>query len=100
MFVSNSVNFYNLNNDIMFKNFIILFYLIDALDISVKMFESGNRVDNFSKLAYDIDYLINSIDENGMNVFIKENKDVYNSVISELLGSFFARFLCFENFSA
>ncbi|MFP6122694.1 hypothetical protein ACLGAH_03590 [Helicobacter pylori] len=35
-----------------------------------------------------------------MNAFIKENKDAYNSVISQLLGSSFARFLRLENPSA
>ncbi|GAA7298194.1 hypothetical protein ID0562_14260 [Helicobacter pylori] len=67
------------------------------LDTSAKMLESGNRADNFSKLVNDINYLVNSTDENGMNAFIKENKDAYNSVISELLGSSFAHFLCLEN---
>ncbi len=97
MFASNSANFHNLNNDTTLKNFTISPYLTDALDTSAKMLESGNRADNFSKLAHDIDYLINSTDENGMNAFIKENKDAYNSVISELLGSSFARFLRLEN---
>ncbi|GAA7539466.1 hypothetical protein HpBHB29_11160 [Helicobacter pylori] len=100
MFASNSANFHNLNNDTTLKNFTISPYLTDALDTSAKMLESGNRADNFSKLAHDIDYLINSTDENGMNAFIKENKDAYNSVINELLGSSFARFLRLENPSA
>ncbi len=100
MFASNSANFHNLNNDTTLKNFTISPYLTDALDTSAKMLESGNRADNFSKLVHDIDYLINSTDENGMNAFIKENKDAYNSVISELLGSSFARFLRLENPSA
>ncbi|EQL66789.1 hypothetical protein N408_04920 [Helicobacter pylori FD703] len=97
MFAYNSANFHNLNNDTTIKNFTISPYLTDALDTTAKMLESGNRADNFSKLAHDIDYLVNSTDENGMNAFIKENKDAYNSVISELLGSSFARFLRLEN---
>ncbi|GAA9990061.1 hypothetical protein VN1029_09650 [Helicobacter pylori] len=100
MFANNSANFHNLNNDATLKNFTISPYLTDALDITVKMLQSGGRADNFIKLAHDIDYLIKSTDENGMNAFIKENKDAYNSVISELLGSFFARFLRLENPSA
>nr|WP_330369649.1 DUF3519 domain-containing protein [Helicobacter pylori] len=100
MFANNSANFHNLNNDTMIKNFTISPYLTDALDTTAKMLKSGNRSDNFSKLAHDIDYLVNSTDENGMNAFIKENKDAYNSVISELLGSSFARFLRLENPSA
>ncbi|WQZ95083.1 DUF3519 domain-containing protein [Helicobacter pylori] len=100
MFANNSANFHNLNNDTMIKNFTISPYLTDALDTTAKMLESGNRSDNFSKLAHDIDYLINSTDENGMNAFIKENKDAYHSVISELLGGSFARFLRLENPSA
>ncbi|WP_240660276.1 DUF3519 domain-containing protein [Helicobacter pylori] len=100
MFANNSANFHNLNNDTTIKNFTISPYLTDALDTTAKMLESGNRADNFSKLAHDIDYLVNSTDENGMNAFIKENKDTYNSVISELLGSSFARFLRLENPSA
>ncbi|EQL57462.1 hypothetical protein N411_04195, partial [Helicobacter pylori FD535] len=100
MFANNSANFHNLNNDTTIKNFTISPYLTDALDTSAKMLESGNRADNFSKLAHDIDYLVNSTDENGMNAFIKENKDAYHSVISELLGSSFARFLRLENPSA
>ncbi|MUU35319.1 DUF3519 domain-containing protein [Helicobacter pylori] len=100
MFANNSANFHNLNNDILIRNFTISPYLTDALDTTAKMLESGNRADNFSKLAHDIDYLINSTDENGMNAFIKENKDAYNSVISQLLGSSFARFLRLENPSA
>ncbi|MGL2510517.1 DUF3519 domain-containing protein [Helicobacter pylori] len=100
MFANNSANFHNLNNDIMIKNFTISPYLTDALDTTAKMLESGNRADNFSKLAHDIDYLVNSTDENGMNAFIKENKDAYHSVISQLLGSSFARFLRLENPSA
>ncbi|WRB11174.1 DUF3519 domain-containing protein [Helicobacter pylori] len=100
MFAYNSANFHNLNNDTMLKNFTISPYLTDALDTTAKMLESGNRADNFSKLVHDIDYLINSTDENGMNAFIKENKDAYHSVISELLGSSFARFLHLENPSA
>ncbi|EQL70139.1 hypothetical protein N407_04900 [Helicobacter pylori FD662] len=100
MFANNSTNFHNLNNDTTIKNFTISPYLTDALDTTAKMLESGNRADNFSKLAHDIDYLVNSTDENGMNAFIKENKDAYNSVISELLGSSFARFLRLENPSA
>ncbi|GAA7315777.1 hypothetical protein BD0109_09280 [Helicobacter pylori] len=100
MFANNSANFHNLNNDTTIKNFTISPYLTDALDTSAKMLESGNRADNFSKLVNDIDYLVNSTDENGMNAFIKENKDAYHSVISELLGSSFARFLCLENPSA
>ncbi len=100
MFAYNSANFHNLNNDTTIKNFTISPYLTDALDTSAKMLESGNRADNFSKLAHDIDYLVNSTDENGMNAFIKENKDAYHSVISELLGSSFARFLRLENPSA
>ncbi len=100
MFANNSANFHNLNNDIMIKNFTISPYLTDALDSTAKMLESGNRSDNFSKLVHDIDYLVNSTDENGMNAFIKENKDAYNSVISQLLGSSFARFLRLENPSA
>ncbi len=100
MFANNSANFHNLNNDTMFKNFTISPYLTDALDTTAKMLESGNRSDNFSKLAHDIDYLVNTTDENGMNAFIKENKDAYNSVISQLLGSSFARFLRLENPSA
>ncbi len=100
MFANNSANFHNLNNDTMIKNFTISPYLTDALDTSAKMLESGNRADNFSKLVNDIDYLVNSTDENGMNAFVKENKDAYNSVISELLGSSFARFLRLENPSA
>ncbi|MFP6231698.1 DUF3519 domain-containing protein [Helicobacter pylori] len=97
MFANNSANFHNLNNDTMIKNFTISPYLTDALDTTAKMLESGNRADNFSKLAHDINYLVNSTDENGMNAFIKENKDAYHSVISELLGSSFARFLRLEN---
>ncbi|GAA8334393.1 DUF3519 domain-containing protein [Helicobacter pylori] len=100
MFAYNSANFHNLNNDTMLKKFTISPYLTDALDTSAKMLESGNRADNFSKLVHDIDYLVKSTDENGMNAFIKENKDAYHSVISELLGSSFARFLCLENPSA
>ncbi|OPG42686.1 DUF3519 domain-containing protein [Helicobacter pylori] len=100
MFANNSANFHNLNNDTTIKNFTISPYLTDALDTTAKMLESGNRSDNFSKLAHDIDYLVNSTDENGMNAFIKENKDAYNSVISQLLGSSFARFLRLENPSA
>ncbi|WP_232257230.1 DUF3519 domain-containing protein [Helicobacter pylori] len=100
MFAYNSANFHNLNNDTMIKNFTISPYLTDALDTTAKMLESGNRSDNFSKLAHGIDYLVNSTDENGMNAFIKENKDAYNSVISQLLGSSFARFLRLENPSA
>ncbi|GAA9037512.1 hypothetical protein BTM333_12470 [Helicobacter pylori] len=100
MFAYNSANFHNLNNDTMLKNFTISPYLTDALDTSAKMLESANRADNFSKLVNDINYLVNSTDENGMNAFIKENKDAYNSVISELLGSSFARFLRLENPSA
>ncbi|MGL2844298.1 DUF3519 domain-containing protein, partial [Helicobacter pylori] len=100
MFANNSANFHNLNNDTMIKNFTISPYLTDALDTTAKMLESGNRADNFAKLAHDIDYLVNSTDENGMNVFIKENKNTYNSVISQLLGSSFARFLRLENPSA
>ncbi|RVZ51762.1 DUF3519 domain-containing protein [Helicobacter pylori] len=100
MFVNNSANFHNLNNDTTLKNFTISPYLTDALDTTAKMLESGNRSDNFSKLAHDIDYLINTTDKNGMNAFVKENKDAYNSVISELLGSSFARFLRLENPSA
>ncbi|GAA7689369.1 hypothetical protein HpMMM77_00780 [Helicobacter pylori] len=97
MFSYNSANFHNLNNDTMLKKFTISPYLTDALDTSAKMLESGNRADNFSKLVNDINYLVNSTDENGMNAFIKENKDAYHSVISELLGSSFARFLRLEN---
>ncbi|WRC73768.1 DUF3519 domain-containing protein [Helicobacter pylori] len=97
MFANNRANFHNLNNDTTIKNFTISPYLTDALDTTAKMLESGNRADNFSKLAHDIDYLVNSTDENGMNAFIKENKDAYQSVISELLGSSFARFLRLEN---
>ncbi|GAA8585139.1 hypothetical protein HpDR63_04080 [Helicobacter pylori] len=100
MFANNSANFHNLNNDTTIKNFTISPYLTDALDTTAKMLESGNRSDNFSKLVHDIDYLVNTTDENGMNAFIKENKDAYNSVISELLGSSFARFLRLENPSA
>ncbi|GAA7937656.1 hypothetical protein COL446_07310 [Helicobacter pylori] len=100
MFVNNSANFHNLNNDTTIKNFTISPYLTDALDTTAKMLKSGNRSDNFSKLAHDIGYLVNSTDENGMNAFIKENKDTYNSVISQLLGSSFARFLRLENPSA
>ncbi|GAA9537572.1 DUF3519 domain-containing protein [Helicobacter pylori] len=100
MFAYNSANFHNLNNDTMLKKFTISPYLTDALDTSAKMLESGNRADNFSKLVNDINYLVNSTDENGMNAFIKENKDAYHSVISELLGSSFARFLHLENPSA
>ncbi|MCQ2684722.1 DUF3519 domain-containing protein [Helicobacter pylori] len=100
MFAYNSANFHNLNNDTTIKNFTISPYLTDALDTTAKMLESGNRSDNFSKLAHDIDYLVNSTDENGMNAFIKENKDAYHSVISQLLGSSFARFLRLENPSA
>ncbi|GAA8819479.1 DUF3519 domain-containing protein [Helicobacter pylori] len=100
MFAYNSANFHNLNNDTMLKKFTISPYLTDALDTSAKMLESGNRADNFSKLVNDINYLVNSTDENGMNAFIKENKDAYHSVISELLGSSFTRFLRLENPSA
>ncbi|WRC85380.1 DUF3519 domain-containing protein [Helicobacter pylori] len=100
MFAYNSANFHNLNNDTIIKNFTISPYLTDALDTTAKMLESGNRADNFSKLVNDINYLVNSTDENGMNAFIKENKDAYHSVISELLGSSFARFLRLENPSA
>ncbi|RKV31684.1 hypothetical protein DD756_03655 [Helicobacter pylori] len=100
MFANNSANFHNLNNDTVIKNFTISPYLTDALDTTAKMLESGNRSDNFSKLAHDIDYLVNTTDENGMNAFIKENKDTYSSVISQLLGSSFARFLRLENPSA
>ncbi|RVY48041.1 DUF3519 domain-containing protein [Helicobacter pylori] len=97
MFANNSANFHNLNNDTTLKNFTISPYLTDALDTSAKMLASGNRSDNFAKLVHDIDYLVNTTDENGMNAFIKENKDAYKSVISELLGSSFARFLRLEN---
>ncbi|EJB85877.1 hypothetical protein HPHPH9_0476 [Helicobacter pylori Hp H-9] len=100
MFANNSANFHNLNNDTTIKNFTISPYLTDALDTTAKMLESGSRSDNFSKLAHDIDYLVKTTDENGMNAFIKENKDAYHSVISELLGSSFARFLRLENPSA
>ncbi|MGL2654589.1 DUF3519 domain-containing protein [Helicobacter pylori] len=51
MFANNSTNFHNLNNDATIKNFTISPYLTDALDTSAKMLESGNRSDNFSKLA-------------------------------------------------
>ncbi len=97
MFAYNSANFHNLNNDTTIKNFTISPYLTDALDTTAKMLESGNRADNFSKLVNDVNYLLNSTDENGMNAFIKENKDAYHSVISELLGSSFVRFLRLEN---
>ncbi len=100
MFASNSANFHNLNNDTTLKNFTLAPYLTDALDTTVKMLESGNRADNFAKLAHDIDYLVKTTDSNGLNDFIKENKDTYQSVISQLLGSSFARFLRLENPSA
>ncbi|MGL2839478.1 DUF3519 domain-containing protein [Helicobacter pylori] len=51
MFANNSANFHNLNNDTMIKNFTISPYLTDALDTTAKMLESGNRADNFAKLA-------------------------------------------------
>ncbi|GAA7683739.1 hypothetical protein BON254_06890 [Helicobacter pylori] len=51
MFAYNSANFHNLNNDTTIKNFTISPYLTDALDTTAKMLESGNRADNFSKLA-------------------------------------------------
>ncbi|MFP6268993.1 DUF3519 domain-containing protein [Helicobacter pylori] len=51
MFSNNSANFHNLNNDTMIKNFTISPYLTDALDTTAKMLESGNRSDNFAKLA-------------------------------------------------
>ncbi len=92
MFAHNSANFHNLNNDTTLKNF--------TLDTTAKMLESGNRADNFAKLAHDIDYLVKTTDENGLNEFIKHNKDTYQGVISELLGSSFARFLRLENPSA
>nr|WP_240445010.1 DUF3519 domain-containing protein [Helicobacter pylori] len=97
MFAHNSANFHNLNNDTTLKNFTIAPYLTDALDTTAKMLESGNRADNFAKLAHDIDYLVKTTDSNGTNDFIKANKDTYNSVISQLLGSSFARFLRLEN---
>ncbi len=100
MFAHNSANFHNLNNDTTLKNFTIAPYLTDALDTTAKMLESGNRADNFAKLAHDIDYLVKTTDSNGLNDFIKENKDTYQSVISQLLGSSFARFLRLENPSA
>lgn len=100
MFANNSANFHNLNNDTMIKNFTISPYLTDALDATAKMLESANRSDNFAKLVHDIDYLVNTTDKNGMNAFVKENKDAYHSVISQLLGSSFARFLRLENPSA
>ncbi|WP_162965516.1 DUF3519 domain-containing protein [Helicobacter pylori] len=97
MFAHNSANFHNLNNDTTLKNFTIAPYLTDALDTTAKMLESGNRADNFAKLAHDIDYLVKTTDNNGMNDFIKHNKDTYQGIISELLGSSFARFLRLEN---
>ncbi|WP_240446420.1 hypothetical protein [Helicobacter pylori] len=100
MFAHNSANFHNLNNDTTLKNFTIAPYLTDALDTTAKMLESGNRADNFAKLAHDIDYLVKTTDKNGLNEFIKHNKDTYQGVISELLGSSFARFLRLENPSA
>ncbi|GAA7441757.1 hypothetical protein ID1001_14640 [Helicobacter pylori] len=100
MFANNSANFHNLNNDTTLKNFTISPYLTGALDTTAKMLESGNRADNFAKLAHDIDYLVKTTDSNGMNAFIKENKDAYQSVISQLLGSSIARFLRLENPSA
>ncbi len=100
MFAHNSANFHNLNNDTTLKNFTLAPYLTDALDTTAKMLESGNRADNFAKLAHDIDYLVKTTDKNGLNDFIKENKDTYQSVISQLLGSSFARFLRLENPSA
>ncbi|MGL2695133.1 DUF3519 domain-containing protein [Helicobacter pylori] len=51
MFANNSANFHNLNNDTTIKNFTISPYLTDALDTTAKMLESGNRSDNFAKLA-------------------------------------------------
>ncbi|MGL2407651.1 DUF3519 domain-containing protein [Helicobacter pylori] len=51
MFANNSANFHNLNNDTTIKNFTISPYLTDALDTTAKMLESGNRADNFAKLA-------------------------------------------------
>ncbi len=100
MFAYNSANFHNLNNDTTLKNFTLAPYLTDALDTTAKMLESGNRADNFAKLAHDIDYLVKTTDNNGTNDFIKHNKDTYQSVISQLLGSSFARFLRLENPSA
>ncbi len=100
MFAHNSANFHNLNNDTTLKNFTLAPYLTDALNTTAKMLESGNRADNFAKLAHDIDYLVKTTDKNGLNDFIKENKDTYQSVISQLLGSSFARFLRLENPSA
>ncbi len=97
MFAHNSANFHNLNNDTTLKNFTLAPYLTDALDTTAKMLESGNRADNFAKLAHDIDYLVKTTDKNGLNDFIKHNKDTYHSIISELLGSSFARFLRLEN---
>ncbi len=97
MFAHNSANFHNLNNDTTLKNFTIAPYLTDALDTTAKMLESGNRADNFAKLAHDIDYLVKTTDKNGLNDFIKQNKDTYQGIISELLGSSFARFLRLEN---
>ncbi len=100
MFANNSANFHNLNNDTTLKNFTLAPYLTDALDTTAKMLESGNRADNFAKLAHDIDYLVKTTDKNGLNDFIKHNKDTYQGIISELLGSSFARFLRLENPSA
>ncbi|WP_425531068.1 DUF3519 domain-containing protein [Helicobacter pylori] len=62
MFANNSANFHNLNNDATLKNFTISPYLTDALDSTAKMLESGNRANNFDKLAHDINYLIKSTD--------------------------------------
>ncbi|AFI03831.1 PBECR2 nuclease fold domain-containing protein [Helicobacter cetorum] len=97
MFANNSANFHNLNNDATLKNFNLSPYLTDSLDTTAKMLESGNRKDNYAKLVNDIDYLVKTTDSNGTNAFIKENPQKYESVVSELLGSSFARFLRLEN---
>ncbi|WP_104748238.1 hypothetical protein, partial [Helicobacter cetorum] len=97
MFVENAGSFYNLLNNTELKNLNISPYLVGAIDSTIKSVDSGIRAKNLTKLYESLEHMISTTDKNGINEMIKHMPNLYDEMISDILGVSLARFVRLEN---
>uniref|UniRef100_UPI0031F775DD PBECR2 nuclease fold domain-containing protein n=1 Tax=Helicobacter suis TaxID=104628 RepID=UPI0031F775DD len=97
MFVKNAGGLYNLMNHPRLESLHLSPYLSKAIEQSARALKN-TRGKNFANLYEQIETLLKTTDDQGLNAMIKSlSPAVYDDLLSSLLGSSLARFAQLEN---
>ncbi|WP_275896772.1 PBECR2 nuclease fold domain-containing protein, partial [Helicobacter suis] len=97
MFVKNAGGLYNLMNHPRLESLHLSPYLSKAIEQSARALKN-TRGKNFANLYEQIETLLKTTDDQGLNTMIKSlSPAVYDDLLSSLLGSSLARFAQLEN---